>query len=79
MRLELEPEETREVLDAILDCLIEEAGFPTADLATIKRWRSEKMKTGSEAMRELTAKTNSDLAKVISAKAKSAVRKPDWS
>ncbi|MEE8369320.1 MAG: hypothetical protein V3S00_00970 [Dehalococcoidia bacterium] len=79
MRLELEPEETREVLDAVVDGLIEEAGISTADLATIKRWRSEKMKTGSEAMRELTAKMNADLEKVIRAKAKSAVRKPDWS
>ena len=79
MRLELEQEETREILDAVVDSLIEEAGISTADLATIKRWRSEKMKTGSEAMRGLTAKMNTDLAKVVSSKAKSAVRKPDWS
>ncbi len=77
--MELAPEETRELLDIIVERLIDEAGIPDADRATIKRWRSETMKTGSEKMRELTAKVNADLEGVLRTKEKSAIRKPDWS
>ncbi|MEE9285289.1 MAG: hypothetical protein V3V35_06130 [Dehalococcoidia bacterium] len=79
MKLELTPEESRELLDAVVDTLIEEVEMSDGDLATIKRWRSETMKIGSERMRELTDKMNSDLERVLRTKEKSAVRKPDWS
>jgi hypothetical protein len=78
MRLELEPEEARELLALIVDRLADEAGFKDADRAALRRWRSESMRAGSEGMRELTAKLNEDIARTLQRKAKSAVRKPDW-
>ena len=78
MKLELEPEEGRELLSLIVDRLTEEAGLSAADRAALKRWRSEQMKAGSEGMRELTAKINADLERALRSKEKSAVQKPDW-
>ena len=78
MKLELEPEEGRELLSLIIDRLAEEAGLSDADRAAVKRWRSEQMKAGSDGMRELTAKINSDLERALRTKEKSAVQKADW-
>jgi hypothetical protein len=78
MKLELEAEEARELLMLILNRLTDEAGLPDADRAALLRWRSESMKAGSEGMRELTAKLNADIDRVLKSKAKSAIMKPDW-
>jgi hypothetical protein len=78
MKLELEPEEGRELLSLIVDRLTGEAGLSDQDRAALKRWRSELMKAGSDGMRELTAKINADLERALRSKEKSAVQKPDW-
>ncbi len=78
MRVELEPEEARELLSEIVDRLAAESGMADKDRATVRRWRSESMRAGSEGMRELTSKVNADLERVLRTKEKSAVQKPDW-
>ncbi len=78
MRLELELEEGRELLSLIVDRLAKEAGLSDKDRATVKRWRSEQMKAGSDGMKELTEKLNADLERALKAKEKSAVQKADW-
>ncbi len=78
MRLELELEEGRELLSLIVDRLAEQAGLSDKDRATVKRWRSEQMKAGSDGMKELTEKLNADLERALKTKEKSAVQKADW-
>jgi hypothetical protein len=78
VRLELDREEARELLVLLVDKLIEEAGLSEADRATLRRWRSESMKAGSDAMKELTAKINADVDRALKSKERSAVMKPDW-
>lgn len=78
MKLELEPEEARELLTLIVDRLLEQAGLADGDRAALRRWRSESMKAGSDGMRELTAKVNADIDRVLQTKVKSAIQKPDW-
>lgn len=78
MKVELEPEETRELLGVIVDRLVEEAGFSDSDRATLRRWRSDSMRPGSQGMRELTAKINAEVARILQTKSKSAVVRPDW-
>jgi len=78
MRLELDPEEGRELLSLVVDRLAEEAGLSDQDRAAVRRWRSEQMKAGSDGMRELTEKINADLERALRSKEKSAVQKPDW-
>jgi hypothetical protein len=78
VRLELEQEEARELVVMIIHRLIEESGLGDQDRASLRRWRSEGLKGGSEAMRELTAKINADIDRVLKTKEKSAIMKPDW-
>jgi len=78
MKLELESEEARELLSALVDRLLNEAGLGDGDRAALRRWRSESMKAGSEEMKALTAKVNADIDRALRAKAKSVVQKPDW-
>ncbi len=78
MKLELQAEEARELLVLIVDRLIDEAGLSEADRATLRRWRSEGMKAGSDGTKELTAKINADIDRALKSKEKSAIMKPDW-
>ena len=78
MRVELEPEEGRELLSLVVNRLAEEAGLSDQDRAVVRRWRSDQMKAGSDDMRELTGKINADLERALRSKEKSAVQKPDW-
>ena len=78
MRLELEAEEARELLVRLLDRLIADAGLADAYRATLRRWRSEGMKAGSDGMKELSAKINADIDRSLKSKKKSAIMKPDW-
>ena len=78
MKLELASEEARELLMCILDRLTDEAGLSDSDRAALLRWRSESMTPGSEGMRELTAKINTDIDRALKTKEKSAIMKPDW-
>ncbi len=78
MRLELEQEESAQLLSLIVDRITQEAGLATKDRAAVKRWRSERMKAGSDGMSELTNKINADLERALRTKEKSAVQKADW-
>jgi hypothetical protein len=78
VKLELDPEEARELLMLITDLLTEEAGLNESDRAALVRWRSKNMTPGSEGMRELAAKTNADIDRALKNKEKSAIMKPDW-
>jgi hypothetical protein len=78
MKLQLEPEEARELLMAVTGRLIDEARFSDRDRAALRTWRSEKMRTGSPGMRELTEKINAEIERTFKTRQKSAIRKPDW-
>jgi hypothetical protein len=78
MRLELDSEECRELLAAVVERLSGEGKLGKTDSAALKRWRSEAMRPGSEGMKELTAKINAEIERTLSTRAKSAVMKPDW-
>ncbi len=78
MRLELEQEESAQLLSLIVDHITQEAGLATKDRAAVKRWRSEQMKAGSDAMKELSDKINADLERALRSKEKSAIQRADW-
>ena len=78
MRLELDSDETRELLALVVERLLDEAGLLDADRAALRHWRSESMLAGSDGMKELTAKVNADIDRALKNKEKSAIQKPDW-
>ena len=78
MKVELEPEEARELLAFVVDRLADEAGLSDDDRAALRRWRAESVRPGSDAMRELTTKLNAEVARILQSKARSAVMRHDW-
>ncbi len=77
MRIELEIEETRELLISLINSISHDSALNPADLTAIRKWRAT-LKPGSEAMREFTAKVNADVARVLEGQKRSASMKPDW-
>lgn len=78
MRVELDLDEARELLSLIVARLVEEVDLSDEDRARIRRWRSEEMRVGSDAMKVLTQKLNDDLARAMRAKERSPIQRHDW-
>jgi hypothetical protein len=78
MKIEFEIEESRELFLFLCDRILADAGLAEKDRALIRKWRGDTMRAGSPAMRDLHEKINSDLARALETKKRSAARKPDW-
>ena len=78
MKIELDTDETWELMSRIVARMIEETGLPSTDRAKVRRWRSKEMSPADEPMRVLTDKINRDLVEVSERKKRSEIRKPDW-
>mgnify|MGYP001122142408 CR=1 FL=1 len=78
MKVELDTDESWNLLSHIIVRLVDEAPLADSDRAKIRRWKSEEMRPTSQEMRVLASKINEDLAKTMERKTKSQLRKPDW-
>ncbi len=78
MKIELDVDETWELMSHVVARLVDEASLPDKDKAGLRRWRSKSMSPSDEPMRLLTRKINEDLADVMRRKERSQIRKPDW-
>ncbi len=78
MRVELDEREAWALLSKVMNAVLEEAPLADADRAALRRWRSEQMRVGAEAMRELTAALNQDLERALRAQERSLIQKHDW-
>jgi hypothetical protein len=78
MKVELDTDESWNLLSHVIVRLVEEAPLADSDRAKIRRWKSEEMRPTSQEMRVLASKINEDLAKTMERKTKSQLRKPDW-
>jgi hypothetical protein len=78
MKVELDTDETWQLMSLVVARVADEAGLTTTDKAKLRRWRSEEMQPGGELMRVLTAKINDDIAQAMARKTRSQIRKPDW-
>lgn len=78
MEVRFTDDELAEALTIIVNKLADEAGLSDKDRAMVKRWRSAKMKVGSDDMDDLVRKANEDFEQMISRRERSQIRKPDW-
>ena len=78
MKVELDTDESWNLLSHIIVRLVDEAELADSDRAKIRRWKSDEMRATSQEMRVLASKINEDLAKTMERKTKSQLRKPDW-
>ena len=78
MKVELDVDETWELMSRVVARLLDGPTLADRDRAKVRRWRSDSMRPGGEPMRLLTRKINEDLAEAFERKKRSQLRKPDW-
>jgi hypothetical protein len=80
MKVEFEIEEVWTMMNSVLDELIELPVLKGSrkDLATLRRWRSDEMTPGSEAMKVLAGKVNVAIQREHERSEVSPIKKPDW-
>lgn len=78
MEVQFSDDELAEALTIIVNHMADEAGLSDKDRAMLKRWRSSKMKLGSDDMDDLVRKANDDIAQGMTRRERSQLRKPDW-
>lgn len=78
MEVRFTDDELAEAFSVIINHIADGAGLPDKDRALLKRWRSSKMKLGSDDMSDFVRKANEDIARDIARRERSQIRKPDW-
>ena len=78
MEVRFTDDEIAEALTVVVNRMADNAGLSDKDRAMLKRWRSSKMKLGSDDMQELVGKVNEDFAKMMQRRERSAMQKHDW-
>lgn len=78
MEVRFTDDELTEAFTVIINHIAEEAGLSDRDRAALKRWRSSKMKLGSDDMSDFARKANEDIARDLARRERSQIRKPDW-
>jgi hypothetical protein len=78
MEVRFTDDELTEAFSVIINRIAEEAGLSDRDRAMLKRWRSSKMKLGSDDMDDFVRKANEDLTRGLARRERSQIRKPDW-
>jgi len=78
MEVRFSDDEIAEALTVIVNRMADEAGLSDKDRAMLKRWRTSKMKLGSDDMQELVDKANEDFAAMFTRRQRSQIQKHDW-
>lgn len=78
MDVRFSDDEINEALVVVINTMADNAGLSDKDRAMLKRWRSSKMRLGSDDMNDLVLKANEDFAKNLARRERSPIRKPDW-
>ena len=78
MEVRFSDDEIAEALTVLVNRMADEAGLSDKDRAMLKRWRTAKMKLGSDDLDDLVRKANEDFARGIARRQRSKIRKPDW-
>ena len=78
MEVKFNDDELAEALTVIINRIADEAGLSDKDRAMLKRWRSSKMKLGSDDMFDYVHTANEDFARGVARRVRSQIRKPDW-
>lgn len=78
MEIRFNDEEISELAAVVINRMADGANLSDKDRAMLKRWRSSKLKLGSDDMEELVRKANDDFAQGLARRQRSQLRKPDW-
>lgn len=78
MDIRFSDEEINELAAVVINRMADQANLTDKDRAMLKRWRSSKLKLGTDDMEELVGKVNDDFAQGLARRQRSQLRKPDW-
>lgn len=78
MKVELDSDEVWALLSTVTRQVIDGVDLSDEDRAALRRWRSQQMRQGGEAMRALVQKLNDDLARLARQRERSPIQKHDW-
>ena len=78
MDVKFTDDEISEALTVLVSRMADQAGLSDKDRAMLKRWRSARMKLGSDDMAELVDKANEDFAQMFTRRQRSQIQKHDW-
>ncbi len=78
MRVQIDGDDVWAMLSTVMKRMLDEVDLADDDRASLKRWRSEEMRPGRDAMKALYEKLNVDLDRVMKVKERSAIQKHDW-
>ena len=78
MEVRFTDDEIAEALTVLVNRIADDAGLADKDRAMLKRWRTSKMKLGSDDMLELVEKANEDFARMFERRERSQIQKHDW-
>lgn len=78
MRVQIDEDDVWAMLSTVMKRMLDEVDLSDDDRASLKRWRSEEMRPGRDAMKSLNEKLVIDLDRVMKGKERSAIQKHDW-
>jgi len=80
MKVEFEIEEVWTMFNAVLDELVVLPGVKKdrRDVAALRRWRTDEMSPGTDAMKLLAEKVNREIQREHERAEVSPIKKPDW-
>lgn len=78
MEIRFTDDELIEAVTTIVNRIADEAGLSDRDRAMLKRWRSTKLKLGTDDFDDLVRKANEDFTRMVQRRERSQIRKPDW-
>lgn len=80
MKVEFDVEEVWTMFNAVIDEIIAIPSLKSQrkDLAALRRWRTDDMTPGSDAMKLLAEKVNREIQREHERQEVSPIKKPDW-
>jgi hypothetical protein len=78
VNVELDADEVWSLFSTVMKDVVDQVDFADEDRAALRRWRSEKMRPGSDDLKSLLARVNGDIARLTKSKERSQIQKHDW-
>jgi hypothetical protein len=77
VKVQFDLEESWELLSFVVNQMLKDVDLGKSDKASIRRWKSKEMRTGSEEMKALHEKLNADMARIWEVRKKSDISGSD--
>ena len=78
MKVELDADQVWALLSTVTKQIVDGVDLADEDRASLRRWRSQQMRQGSDEMKALVQKLNDDLVRLIRTRERSPIQKHDW-